>query len=160
MDGANTSTPIESFAMIANRSVPTDIVLPHLAYQDVAAAASWLTRVFGFVEHYRYGAPVAGVQMNAGRALIMLMESRGAPLPAQISSRLYATSIFVEDLEAHYAHSKAECADIVEELRETAYGELQYGVKDLDGHLWIFSRHARDVAPQEWGATVSSSEPN
>jgi uncharacterized glyoxalase superfamily protein PhnB len=140
--------------MIANRSVPTHIVLPHLAYQDVAAAAAWLTRVFGFVEHYRYGTPVAGVQMYAGGALIMLMESRGAPLPAQIPGRLYATSIFLDDVESHYARSSAEGADIVEELHETVYGEVQYGVKDLDGHLWIFSRHARDVAPEEWGATV------
>jgi len=145
--------------MIANRSVPTDIVLPHLAYQDVAVAADWLTQVFGFIEHYRYGTPVAGVQMYAGRALIMLMEARGAPSPAQLPSRLYATSIFVDEVEIHYARSMAKNADIVEALHETGYGELQYGVKDLDGHLWIFSRHARDVAPEEWGARVNRMEP-
>ena len=29
-----------------------------------------------------------------------------------------------------------------------------YGVEDLDGHRWLFSQHARDVDPQEWGATL------
>jgi hypothetical protein len=34
------------------------------------------------------------------------------------------------------------------------YGERQYGVEDLDGHLWLFSRHARDLSPDEWGAVI------
>jgi uncharacterized glyoxalase superfamily protein PhnB len=42
----------------------------------------------------------------------------------------------------------------VEDLHETVYGELQYGAFDLDGHHWLFSRHARDLRPDEWGATV------
>src|SRR2546421_630896 len=64
-------------AMIVNRSVPADTVLPHISYQNVADAIAWLTRTFGFTEHYRYG------------------------------------------------------------------------------HPWLFSRHARDMGPEEWGATVS-----
>ena len=40
-----------------NRSVPTDVMLAHLTYPDVAQAAEWLGRVFGFEEHYRYGDP-------------------------------------------------------------------------------------------------------
>jgi len=44
----------------------------------------------------------------------------------------------------------------VEPLHETAYGELQYGVEDLAGHHWLFSRHARDVSPDAWGATLAS----
>jgi hypothetical protein len=59
-----------------NRSVPTDSVLPHLVYADVSGAAQWLNRVFGFVEHYRYGEPVSGVQMMLGNACIMLKSAR------------------------------------------------------------------------------------
>ena len=29
------------------------------------------------------------------------------------------------------------------------------GAIDLDGHRWLFSRHARDVSPAEWGATIA-----
>jgi uncharacterized glyoxalase superfamily protein PhnB len=28
---------------------------------------------------------------------------------------------------------------------ETVYGERQYGAEDLEGHHWLFSRHARDA---------------
>jgi hypothetical protein len=44
---------------------------------------------------------------------------------------------------------------IVEELNEAAYGEFQYGVEDLDGHHWLFARHARDVNPEDWGAKLA-----
>jgi uncharacterized protein len=43
----------------------------------------------------------------------------------------------------------------VEELHLTVYGERQYGVEDPDGHHWLFSHHARDLSPNEWGATVA-----
>jgi uncharacterized glyoxalase superfamily protein PhnB len=54
----------------------------------------------------------------------------------------------------HFGRAKAAGAKIVEELNETMYGELQYGVEDLERHHWLFSRHARDVSPDEWGATI------
>ena len=48
---------------MSNRSVPVSTVLPHLVYRDVIEASDWLTKVFGFQEHFRYGQPVSGIQM-------------------------------------------------------------------------------------------------
>jgi uncharacterized glyoxalase superfamily protein PhnB len=62
----------------------------------------------------------------------------------------------VDDVEAHYQRAKAAGAKIVEELNETPYGEFQYGVEDLDGHHWLFARHARDVNPKDWGAKLAA----
>jgi uncharacterized glyoxalase superfamily protein PhnB len=59
-------------------------------------------------------------------------------------------------VDAHFEWAQREGATIVEELHETIYGELQYGAEDLDGHRWLFSRHACDVSPAEWGATIAS----
>lgn len=66
--------------------------------------------------------------------------------------------MFVEDVDAHYRRAKLEGAKIVEELHETCYGERQYGVEDLDGHHWLFSQHAKDVSPADWGATIADRE--
>lgn len=134
-----------------NRSVPADIVLPHISYGDVEAAVAWLSRVFGFVEYYRYGEPVSGAQMYLGRAYIMV---NGGASPALVKHGTQSLTIFVNDVDTHYARSKAAGAKIVEELHVTEYGERQYGVEDLEGHHWLFSRHARDVSPDEWGATI------
>jgi uncharacterized glyoxalase superfamily protein PhnB len=146
--------------MIRNRSVPADIVLPHLVYQDVARAIVWLSDNFGFTEHYRYGHPnqPAGAQMFLGNAYIMLRSPRDdSSSPAQIGRWTQSLTIFVEDVDAHYQRTKTAGANIVEELHETEYGERQYGVEDLDGHHWLFSRHARDVSPDAWGARMANT---
>jgi uncharacterized glyoxalase superfamily protein PhnB len=143
--------------MIDNRSVPTNIILPHIIYQDLPAAIDWLARTFGFVEHYRYGNPISGAQARLGNAWIMLNQAEPAESsPAQLGFGTQSLTIFVEDVEEHFQRAKSSGAQIVEDLHETEYGELQYGVEDLDGHHWLFSRHARDVSPEEWGATVTN----
>jgi uncharacterized glyoxalase superfamily protein PhnB len=144
--------------MLKNRSVPADVVLPHITYQNVAEALVWLTEVFGFTEHYRYGEPggrVEGAQLHLGDAWIMINSARpGRASPAQVGHQTQSLTVFVEDVDAHFERAKSAGAKIVEELNETAYGERQYGVEDLEGHHWLFSRHARDVGPDEWGATT------
>jgi uncharacterized glyoxalase superfamily protein PhnB len=124
-------------------------------YQNVADAIEWLTRVFGFTEHYRYGEPISGAQMYAGKACIMITDARGHAGPAQLGYGTQSLTIFLDDVDAHYARVKSAGANIVEDLHETVYGELQYGVEDLDGHHWLFSQHARDLSPDEWGATIA-----
>jgi uncharacterized glyoxalase superfamily protein PhnB len=139
-----------------NRSVPADVILPHLVYQNVSEAIAWLTRAFGFAEHYRYGDPVQGAQMHLGDAWIMLSLAReGRKSPAQAGVWTQSLTVFVDDVDAHFERAKSAGAKIVEDLHETMYGEWQYGVEDLEGHHWLFSRHARDVSPSEWGATVA-----
>jgi uncharacterized glyoxalase superfamily protein PhnB len=141
-----------------NRSVPTSTILAHLIYSDVAAACDWLTRVFGFTEYYRYGQPLTGIQLYLGDAHIMISgprEGRFEP-PAKLGYGTQMLTIIVPDVQAHYANTKRHGATIWEELQETVYGELQYGVTDLEGDPWLFSQHARDADPESWGATVVS----
>jgi uncharacterized glyoxalase superfamily protein PhnB len=95
--------------MIENRSVPTNTVLPHIYYQNVADAIDWLSKAFGFAEHYRYGDPeaIGLAQMHLGNAWIMLKRARmgGASLrtwlrnakPDSVRSR-WAGAKIVEDL--------------------------------------------------------------
>jgi uncharacterized glyoxalase superfamily protein PhnB len=144
--------------VIFNRSVPSDTLLPHVSYPDVAEAVAWLTKTFGFTEHYRYGEPgePSGAQMRLGNAWIMINQAPpGSATPAQLGYGTQSLTIFVEDVDAHFQRAKSAGARIVEDLHETEYGERQYGAEDLAGHHWLFSRHARDVSPDEWGATVS-----
>jgi uncharacterized glyoxalase superfamily protein PhnB len=141
-----------------NRSVPVSTVLPHIYYRNVPEAIAWLQRIFGFREHYRYGDPdnPSGAQLLAGQAYLMVAESKGPQTPAELGYGTQSLTIFVEEVEAHYERSKAAGAAIVEEPHETIYGEFQYAALDLEGHHWLFSRHAKDLAPQHWGAVVAA----
>jgi uncharacterized glyoxalase superfamily protein PhnB len=139
--------------MTGNRSVPTDTVLPHVVYQNLPEAIAWLDRVFGFTEAYRYGEGPSGAQIFAGKAAIQVRQANsGQRSPAQLGYGTQSLTIFVAEVDAHYARAKAAGARILEEPHETVYGEYQYAAEDLDGHHWLFSRHARDLSPEDWGA--------
>lgn len=139
--------------MTGNRSVPVDVVLPHVMYRELPAAIAWLSLVFGFTEHYHYGDPMSGAQMYLGRAFLMVKQADHAT-PAQMGYGTQSLTLFVEDVEGHFARAKAAGATILEEPHETVYGEFQYAAEDLDGHPWLFSRHARDLSPADWGAVI------
>jgi len=138
-----------------NRSVPADTLLPHVTYQNLGEAMAWLTKAFGFQEYYRYGDGPGGAQMWAEKAAIQIRQAReGQRSPAQLGYGTQSLTVFVDDVDGHYARAKAAGAKIVEEPHETEYGEYQYAAEDLDGHHWLFSRHAKDRSPEEWGAAV------
>lgn len=148
----------ENLPEIRNRSVPTDAILPHITYQDVDSAVAWLTKTFGFVEHYRYGPANAsqGAQIYVGNGCVMLESARGdRRTPQQAGCGTQYLTVFVDNVDAHFARTQATAAKIVEDLNETSYGERQYVVEDLDGHRWLFSQHIRDVGPADWGARVA-----
>ncbi|HUN90062.1 MAG TPA: VOC family protein [Terriglobales bacterium] len=142
----------------SNRSVPADILVPHIVYRDVAEAIEWLTRAFGFVEHFRYGDAdhPNGAQMRYRDAVFMIAEVRpGRATPADSGVYSQSLTVFIDDVDGHHARAKAAGARIFEEPHETEYGEYQYGAVDFAGHRWIFSRHARDLSPEQWGATLA-----
>lgn len=148
--------------MIQNRSVPTNVILPHIFYENVADAMNWLKATFGFTEHYRFELPdgqLHGVLMHFGEAYVMLKSlNRNLTSPVKLGFSTQSVMIFVEDIDSHYEHTKSAGATIVEELVETEYGERHYVVQDIEGHQWMFSKHVRDVSPVEWGAVIASPE--
>ncbi len=97
--------------------------------------------------------------MRLGDAWMMLNAAKpGYRNPSELGFGTQSLTIFVPDVEAHFARTKAAGTRIVEDLHETSYGELQYGVEDLEGHHWLFSRHARNVSPDAWGATITNPQ--
>lgn len=83
----------------------------------------WLSRVFGFAENFRYGEPggtVQGAQMHLGSVCIMLTSARpGRSSPAKVGSWTQSLTVFVDDVDGHYARAKSAGARIMEELHET-----------------------------------------
>jgi len=148
--------------MVKNRSVPTDYILPHIYYENVADALTWLIEVFGFVEHYRFELPdgqLHGVMMHHGDAWVMLKNSvRTLTSPAKLNVSTQSLMVFIEDIDEHYRHTSSSGARIVEQLFDTEYGERQYSVQDIEGHIWMFSKHIRDVSPDSWGAKLANKE--
>jgi uncharacterized glyoxalase superfamily protein PhnB len=146
--------------MLNNRSVPTNYILPHVYYENMADALTWLVEVLGFVEHFRFELPdgqLHGVMMHHGDAWVMLKSSsQTLTSPAKLSFGTQSLMVFVENVDEHYHHVNSSGARIVEQIFDTEYGERQYSVQDLEGHIWTFSKHIRDVSPDSWGATLAN----
>jgi uncharacterized glyoxalase superfamily protein PhnB len=144
-----------------NRSVPVDTVLPHVSYRDLPTAIDWLVKHFGFVEQYHYTdsstGKISGAQLRLSNAYVMAHPAKvaNASTPGELGYNLQSLTIFFDDVDAHYRKVKSTGVRLVEQLHETVYGELQYAVQDLEGHLWIFSQHAKDLSPDQWGAKIT-----
>src|SRR5581483_11360857 len=107
---------IRENSTMQNRSVPVNTVLPHLAYRDVGEAIDWLTRTFGLTEHYRHGepaGPISGAQMRLGDAVIMHKRASGDfSSPTNVGARTQSLTIFVDDVDEHYARTQSAGATI------------------------------------------------
>lgn len=131
-------------------------VTPYLLYEDVAAALDFLSRAFGFVERMRIPGPDGNVT-HAEMALqdgVVMMGCPGPEYrnPRHLGQSTSNTYVYVDDVDAHYAHSKAAGAEIFEELADQFYGDRRYAARDPEGHEWFFAQHVRDVSPEELGA--------
>jgi len=129
--------------MLTNRSVPRCTVIPELVYPDVQKAVQWLCDTFGFT--LRIGMGSHRAQLNVGDGAVVLMEPRGGN-----ESRGYVM-VRVEDVHRHCEHSRQRGARIVREPADYPYGERQYNVEDLAGHIWTFTQSIADVDPREFG---------
>jgi uncharacterized glyoxalase superfamily protein PhnB len=124
-----------------------------LHYARPAAAARWLTHAFGFespsplpegddpLVDEQYGFP--WIEFHVGNASIMIEPLAGPPVDhAQVTHMPW---VFVDDVESHLAHARANGATIVQELE--SHGFTSYTALDLEGRRWRFAQ-ARPTQPR------------
>ena len=140
--------------MTVNRSMPNSAVTPVLHYPDVRAAVEWLCKTFGFRERLRIGNHRS--QMETGNASLVVAQGTlfypGSGWPG------HSIMVRVPDVDAHHRHSVYSGADVVSRPVTHPYGERQYRVMDIGGHLWTFSQTMEDVDPAFWGGVEVDME--
>ena len=116
-----------------------------ISYARPAAAARWLARVFGFepdgevpagedpLPETEYGHP--WIEFRIGNSVLNVFKLEGE----RAGARTHVPWVYVDDLDAHYAHAKGNGADIVEEIHPYP-GSSVYVVDDLEGNRWMFSQ--------------------
>jgi PhnB protein len=95
-------------------------------------------------------------EMQLADAVIMLGDP-GSDYrnPKRLGGVTQYVHVYVDDVDAHYGGAKRAGAAISSEPKDQEYGDRSYSVRDLEGHAWTFAQHIREVAPEEWGATVA-----
>jgi uncharacterized glyoxalase superfamily protein PhnB len=135
-----------------NRSMPTSVIIPVLAYPDVREAVAWLCRSFGFVERLRMGTHRAQLSFGEGDLVVAEMRRDSETSPADWLS--HSVMVRVADIDRHYERAERTGARIVNPPADYPYGERQYTAEDPGGHLWTFSQTIADVDPKTWGGEL------
>lgn len=115
-------------------------------YARPAAAARWLRDVFGFesiddlpegqdpLPEGDHGHP--WIEFRIGNAILNIFKldrERGD------DGQTHVPWVYVDDIEAHFAHAKGNGATIIEEIHPFP-GSSVYAAADLEGNRWTFSR--------------------
>ena len=127
-----------------------------LYYDDPARAIQWLEEVFGFETRVKVTGPNGEIhhsELEFGDGLIMVgstAKSEGKvhrKSPQSIGfANTQALCVFVDDVDAHYAKTKAAGAEILMKPETKDYGDRGYMVADLEGHAWYFGQRVDDAA--------------
>jgi PhnB protein len=130
-------------------------MIPMLTYEDVGAAADWLSTAFGFRpsgEQYRDDeGRVTHAELAYGDGEVML----GFASPEYRSPRRHAQEceqaakwldnpyvvdgvlVQVDDLDAHLERARTAGAEILRGPDDQPFGRL-YTAADVEGHRWMF----------------------
>ena len=136
--------------MRRNRSIPDAVVIPELAYPDVAAAAKWLCEKFGFRERLR----IANhrIQLLIGNGAMVATERGSGTIQTDSA---HSVLVRVEDVDAHHSRALAAGVKIIRPPQSYPFGERQYTAEDSGGHVWTFSQTIDDIDPVNWGGILS-----
>ena len=119
-------------------------IVPILRYRDARGAIAWLCACFGFVELFSEppsGEVVRHARLKLGTNEIMVGSVRpvdGIVSPEQLGAATQGLCVYVDDVDAHFAHARAAGATIVMPPEDTPFGRT-YQSCDSEGHPWTFS---------------------
>jgi uncharacterized glyoxalase superfamily protein PhnB len=122
-------------------------VIPVVPYADIAAGHDFLVDVLGFtsggLERDGDGTVVHGEVVAGDRRIWLHAAAGGLATPEQAKARTGGLVVHVADVDAHFAHAKANGATILREPTDEDYGQREYGVRDPEGHDWYIATPTR-----------------
>lgn len=120
-------------------------VIPILVYEDIAAAHDFLVGTFGFTSgglHRAEDGTVVHGEVRMGDAAIWLhavTEEHQMVSPRGSAPSHGGIEVIVDDVDGHYARSKAAGARTDSAPTDQPYGLREYGARDQENHRWWFS---------------------
>ncbi len=126
--------------------------IPAMSYKDANAAVDFLTKAFGFKEHFVYrdeNKNVHHAELSLGNAMVMIGPQRKESefgkmtgTPAQANGLNTQTAyIIIDEVDNHYKNAKANGAEIVMDIKDEDYGGRGYSCKDPEGYIWSFGSY-------------------
>jgi uncharacterized glyoxalase superfamily protein PhnB len=118
-------------------------ITPYLYYEDVGGALKFLAKAFGFRKHGRAMSRPDGRVIHAVMKLgddFVMMGCPGSKYknPKRLGQATQSLLINVPNIDRHFQRARKAGATILEEPKDTFYGQRRYGAEDPEGHQWYF----------------------
>lgn len=138
-------------------------ITTRIAYEDPIAAVEFIEHAFGFPE-------IPGQRIERADGSIILTEikihdaylmigpagSHNIASPRTTGACTESLMVYVDHIDEHFAVASRNGADIISEPADQYWGDRRYEARDLEGHLWFFHEHTRDVSRAEIEAVEAS----
>lgn len=148
-----------------NRSMPPGKIIPELVYDNLDSAVRWLSQAFGFEERLRIGNHRSQLVLE-GASLIAIGKKDPPEIKVNDSGHSHpvrqadhSIMVRVDDVEQHFQREIKSGAQVINPPSNFPYGERQYSVQDIGGHIWTFSQSIADVNPEDWGGVLRETNP-
>lgn len=150
---------------MATRNPPQGVprILARLAYEDVGNAIRFLESAFGFTEHVdaritdaNGQVTLAELEFADSRIMVGQAGAHGISSPKTLGGTTQTLVVFVDGIDAHYERARSASAEIVSEPADQFWGDRRYEARDVEGHLWSFHEHVRDVSREEMAEALSA----
>ncbi len=129
-------------------------IIPMLSYENGAAMMDWLCSAFGFIEKIKWldeNRRLTHGEIAMGDSIIMLASpTSDYKSPASLRkisediAKMYTIPyiingvlVYVDNIENHFNHAKANGAIILSEIERGGPG-TRYRAEDLEGQRWMF----------------------
>lgn len=127
---------------------------PMLAVRNAAGAIEWYKKVLLATEVNRLteaDGSIAHAEMRVGGSLFMLAEENPAynRSPEMLNGTSVILNLYVQDVDKTVALALKEGATSIFPVADQFYGDRAGRIQDPYGHMWIISKHIKDVTPEE-----------
>lgn len=122
----------------------TQRIIPILVYADIAAAHDFLVDTFGFTSgglHHNNGQVVHAEVSMDGEAVWLhrVVADQMLRSPSELGAATGMLNVFVDDVDAHHAHSVAAGATVLNPPIDQPYGQREYTATDPENRVWSFA---------------------
>jgi uncharacterized glyoxalase superfamily protein PhnB len=115
-------------------------VYPCFTYRDVDAALEWLAEAFGLqplVIHDQENEVIDRAAVTHGDGMVLIESERPQELHGSHAGKGWVY-LAIQDVDAHYEHSKAAGAQVLNEPHKGPGGMRGYSARDLENNEWTF----------------------
>jgi PhnB protein len=127
---------------------------PMLAVRNANAAIDWYKKIFQATEINRLtdaNGAVAHAELKVGDSILMLAEEHPDynKSPDSLKGTSVILNLYVPDVDSVEKVAIESGATSIFPVADQFYGDRAGRIQDPFGHMWIISKHIKDVTPEE-----------